>query len=132
MFFLDTNICIYFLRGMSDRLFENMMDHGPSEVRIPSIVRAELLYGAYKSKLKKFNLETIGVFLSQLESVAFDYRAADAYAEIRATLEKKGKTIGPNDLVIAATVLATDGTLVTNNEKEFGRVPGLRMENWCR
>lgn len=97
---------------------------------IPSIVKAELIYGAMKSVKRSENLEKIKRFLMPFEIIPFDENAAYYYGEMRAALEKNGTIIGPNDLVIASTVLSQNGILITNNVKEFSRVLGIQLENW--
>lgn len=129
-YYLDTNICIYFLKGQYPNLLDSIMSHNPDNIKIASIVKAELLYGAEKSRKKDENLKKIKNFLLPFEIVAFDSSASAIYPEIRANLELSGSVIGPNDLIISATVLSRDGTLITDNEKEFRRVPGLKVENW--
>lgn len=94
------------------------------------MVKAELWFGAAKS-IKRAQVEqSLIVFFGRFRSMPFDDEAARHYGEIRATLETKGRLIGPNDLLIAATALAGDLTLVTHNTAEFSRVPGLRLEDW--
>lgn len=129
-YFLDTNICVYFLKGTDPAVARRLLSHPPEDIRIPSIVKAELLYGAYRSDRRDENLERIEQFLLPLTVVAFGDRQADRYATIRADLEGRGQVIGPNDLIVAATVVEAGGALVTNNEREFGRVRDLRVENW--
>lgn len=129
-YYLDTNICIYFLKGQYFQLLNIIMSHSPTDIKIPSLVKAELLYGAEKSQKKEENLEKVKKFLLPFEIISFDDQAAIAYSVIRADMEKTGIVIGPNDLIIAATVLSRRGILVTNNEKEFRRIPGLTVENW--
>ncbi|MDR0448438.1 MAG: type II toxin-antitoxin system VapC family toxin, partial [Treponema sp.] len=87
-------------------------------------------YGAEKSKKREFNLKIVRVFLSIYEVVNFDEKSAEYYAAIRADLERKGQGIGGNDIVIASTVLANAGVLVTHNIDEFSRVNGLAVEDW--
>ena len=94
------------------------------------MVKAELILGALKSKRRNENLKFINTFLSYFEIVPFGDNESEIYAEIRANLEKEGKIIGPNDLIIASTVMANNGILITNNEKEFKRVKNLRIKNW--
>jgi len=129
-YYLDTNICIYFLKGQYSRLLNMMMSHSPADIKIASMVKAELLYGAEKSKKKEENFEKVKKFLLPFEIIPFDDKATVEYSVIRANMERTGIVIGPNDLIIAATVLSHEGILVTNNEKEFRRVPGLTVENW--
>ena len=94
------------------------------------MVAAELLYGAEKSVKRQYNLKIFKTFLSLYEIVHFDEKAAELYAAIRVELERKGQMIGGNDLVIAATVLARKGTLVTHNIDEFSRINGLVINDW--
>lgn len=129
-YFLDTNICIYFLKGLSEKLKKSILDRHPDEIKIPAIVKAELLYGAEKSNFRDDNMIKVEEFLLPFEIVPFSDRDTIIYAEIRSNLEKKGIPIGPKDLIIAATVLRYPGTLITNNKKEFNRIEGLNIENW--
>ena len=131
-YFLDTNMCIYYLKGAHPPLLTKMRSHNPDDIKIPAIVKAELVYGAEKSVHHKENLEKVNAFLLPFEIVPFGDAAASAYGKIRAGLEKAGSPIGPNDLLIAAAVLAENAILVTNNEREFNRVSGLLMENWVQ
>ena len=130
IFFLDTNICIYFLKGQKEEVSNNLKKLKPEQVKIPAIVKAELLLGVHKSQHSKRNKELVQRFLEPYEIMPFGDSEAETYSEIRAELEKKGKPIGPNDLLIASTVICGNGVLVTNNEKEFKRIPRLRVENW--
>jgi len=130
MYFLDTNTCIYFLNGKHESVKTKILATLPNEIAIPSIVKAELLLGAYKSKNRKSNIEKVEKFLEPFEVVAFDDIMAYTYVEIRYATEKVGESIGPNDLFIAAIVKFHEGILVTNNDKEFGRIEGLKIENW--
>lgn len=129
-YYLDTNICIYFLKGQYSQLLNMIMSRSPADIKISSMVKAELLYGAEKSQKKEENLEKVKRFLLPFEIIPFDDKAAVEYSVMGANMERTGIVIGPNDLVIAATVLSHCGILVTNNEKEFRRVPGLTVENW--
>jgi len=130
MYYLDTNTCIYFFNGTHESIKKRIMGISPSEIAIPSVVKAELLFGAYKSKRKKANIEKIEQFLESFEIASFDDVMAYVYADIRYRMEMKGTLIGPNDLFIAAIVKFNDGILVTNNDKEFKRIEGLKVENW--
>ncbi|MBU1101217.1 MAG: type II toxin-antitoxin system VapC family toxin [Bacteroidetes bacterium] len=129
-YYLDTNICIYFLKGEYPNILKKLSSTNPNDIKIPAIVKAELLYGALKSKQKKNNLARIDAFLRPFELEEFDNQSAEVYGHIRYSLEKKGTPIGPNDLLIASIVQANEGVLVTNNESEFKRVTGLKIENW--
>ena len=132
MYFLDTNTCINFLKGSYVSVLEELKKHKPTEIKIPAIVKAELLLGVEKSMQRDKNHELYSRFLESFEIVAFDDAASAHYARIRAGLEKKGQIIGPDDLIIAATVLSQKGTLVSHNTKEFRKIPGLLLENWVR
>lgn len=129
-YFLDTNTCIYFLKGIYPSLLAKMLSVQPSDIKIPAVVKAELIYGVEKSVRRNENMETLAAFLLPFEVAPFADSAAACYAKIRAQLEKLGLPIGPNDLLIAATVIAEQGILVTNNTKEFSRIPELNLENW--
>ena len=102
----------------------------PDEIKIPSIVSAELFYGAEKSNNKKKTVEIVEDFLAPFEIIGFGCEEANIYGKIRARLELKGQIIGPNDLIIASIVLNHGAKLVTNNTKEFQRIPSLKIENW--
>jgi len=129
-YFLDTNICIYALKGRYPRIEEEIRRRRPSQIRIPSIVRAELQFGVRKSDRPEENHEAIETFLAPFDVVPFDEKASVAYADIRAELEEDGRPIGPNDLIIAATVGSRRGVLVTHNRKEFEQVPSLDITDW--
>jgi tRNA(fMet)-specific endonuclease VapC len=129
-YFLDTNICIYYLKGLYPSLLDRMHTHSVAEIKIASIVKAELLYGAAKSKKKEDNTRKVEIFLFPFEVVPFDDKAAAVYANVRADMAVKGTPLGPNDLINAATVLANSGILITNDEHEFKRIKDLAMENW--
>ena len=130
IYFLDTNICIYFLNNSSKNVSSHLIKTSASNIKIPSMVAAELLYGAEKSLKRENNLKLFKTFLSVFEIISFDEQASECYAGIRAELERKGQTIGSNDLVIAATVLAKGGVLVTHNTPEFSRIKKLKTADW--
>lgn len=130
MFLLDTNICIRLLNGSSERVAERLRAIPPSDIRLSSIVKAELLYGARHSSRATSNLRLLGRFFAPIASVPFDDRCAEEYGLIRDELDREGKPIGPNDLLIAATARAYDFILVTSNVREFSRVPALQIEDW--
>ncbi len=129
-YFLDTDICIFALKGAQPRIEERLRGLSPAEIRIATIVRAELLLGVLLSKSPSRTGDAVQRFLAPFEVVPFGAASADAYARIRHSLEKKGQPIGPNDLILAATVLSQGGCLVTHNLKEFRRVEGLHVEDW--
>jgi tRNA(fMet)-specific endonuclease VapC len=107
-----------------------MRSEDPSAIKLSSVVKAELLFGARKSSKVEQNLTLLAKFFAPFESLSFDDRAAEHYGLIRADLEREGRLIGPNDLLMAATARAHDATLVTGNTREFSRVIGLRVESW--
>ncbi len=129
-YFLDTNICIYALKDKFPRIKERMEKLSPSEIAIPSMVKAELYYGAQKSQNKNKVISALDKFLAPFDIIPFGDKEVMTYAEIRATLEKSGNIIGPNDLIIAATTLSHGATLVTHNTREFDRVENLSVEDW--
>jgi tRNA(fMet)-specific endonuclease VapC len=108
------------------------MSTAPGQIQIPSIVKAELLLGAYKSKKRDNNIEKVEKFLQPFEVIPFEDLMTYIYADIRFEIEKKGNIIGPNDMFIASIVKYHNGILVTNNEKEFNRIKGLKIENWIK
>lgn len=132
MYFLDTNTCIYFLNGKYVFIKDMILSLPPNDIQIPSIVKAELLLGAYKSNKKIENLEKVEKFLEPFEVIPFMDLITYTYAEIRNDIEKKGEVIGPNDMLIASIVKFHDGILVTNNTKEFQRIKGLKIDNWAK
>ncbi len=127
---LDTDICIYLIKQHPPSVLERFLSHPVGDIGISSITVAELDYGVSKSLHATKNRLALAQFLSPLEIASFDREAAAAYGRIRTTLEKKGTLIGSMDLLIAAHALSLAVRLVTNNAREFRRVPGLRVENW--
>ena len=118
IYYLDTNICISFLRNPNGIVAEKMSSVGSEKIKLPSMVEAELLVGAIKSARTEKNIKQVNDFCESFEIIPFDDVAAMAHAKIRAALERKGQPISQNDLIIAATVLSRGGTLITNNVKE--------------
>jgi tRNA(fMet)-specific endonuclease VapC len=126
---LDTDTCIEAIKGQHPQLTAKLASAPPSSIVISTIVRAELMTGATKST-RSGAIHDALAFFRLYTSVVFDELAADTYAIIRVALERAGMSIGPNDLLIAATALANGFTLVTHNTREFGRVAGLVLEDW--
>ena len=129
MILLDTNTCIYIINNRPPNVLERFRKYKAGEVGISSIAASELAYGVAKSGSLK-NRTALEMFLAPLQILPFDSQCLWFYADLRASLEKQGLSIGPMDTLIAAQALSIDGTLVTNNIKEFVRVPKLKLENW--
>jgi tRNA(fMet)-specific endonuclease VapC len=127
---LDANICIAWLKGGNEQLRRRLLGSQPGDVFLCSIVKAELLFGARKSKRVAENLRRLDEFFAAFPSVSFTDDAASHYGLARAQLEEAGTPIGPHDLLIASIALANDMTVVTRNDEEFSRVAGLRVEVW--
>ena len=106
------------------------MQHGPADIALCSVVKAELLFGALRSEQKESNLQLLQKLFAPLHSFEFDDKATAHYAEIRADLAAQGNLIGANDLMIAAIARANQATLITHNMGEFERVQGLLIEDW--
>lgn len=127
---LDTNICIYLIKQQPPTILERFLAHPVGDIGISSITAAELAYGVSKSRHTTKNRHALEQFLAPLKVAAFDQVAAWAYGRIREQLEVKGTPIGSMDLLIAAHALSLGVRLVSNNLREFRRVPGLRLDNW--
>ena len=128
-YLLDTNILSDFIRDPKGPVSERLAVVGEPTVCTSIIVACELRYGAAKKGSPRL-AERVDQVLASLEVLPLDRESDRHYAEIRDLLSRTGQSIGPNDLLIAAHALALDLTLVTNNVREFGRVPGLAIENW--
>lgn len=126
---LDTNIAIYVIKHRPVSALETFNRHA-GHLCISSITLAELFHGAEKSVKPDHNLRQIEDFVSRLEVLEYGSKAASHYGDIRSDLERKGSTIGINDLHIAGHARSEGLTLVTNNLREFERVEGLRLDNW--
>ena len=132
MYMLDTNICIYMIKQKPRQVIEKLISMNKADLCISSITYSELLYGAEKSLNIAKNLLALTMFLSNIEILPYDENASVDYGFIRSDLVKKGKPIGPLDMLIAAHAASLRMILVTNNEKEFERVKGLNIENWTK
>ncbi len=130
-YLLDTNICIYLIKQKPPAVIERFRAVSPGAIGISALSMAELAYGAAKSQQPVRNAQALELFLLPLIIVEFDAQAAAIAGEIRAELELRGTPIGAYDVLIAAHALALNLTLVTNNQREFARVPGLTIENWA-
>lgn len=130
-YLLDTNICIYVIRKKPEAVLRHFDRIGPGEAAISVITYGELLYGAMKSERRQASLDTLREFVNLVPALPMPERAAEAYGFIRSDVESKGETIGANDLWIAAHAMESGFILVTNNEREFRRVRGLKVQNWA-
>lgn len=129
IYFLDTDTCAFILRGKF-MCAERVGAQSHQNVKVPSMVQAELLMGVRESANPIQTARKVDELLSPFEIVPFDAMAAAVYAEVRFSLKKTGNLISPNDLIIAATALAHNATLVTHNTREFNRVSGLQLADW--
>lgn len=130
-YMLDTNICIYVIKHKPEKVLRKLQTIHPEDVCISSVTYAELVHGVEKSAAVEKNRLALSMLLANMEILDFDAQAADCYGKIRADLEKKGRPIGPLDMMIAGHGQSLGYTVVTNNVKEFSRVSALRIENWA-
>jgi tRNA(fMet)-specific endonuclease VapC len=130
-YLLDTNICIYIRQEKPDAVLRRFRRLRPGEAALSVITYGELLYGVAKSAFRTAALERLRELVQWLPALPLPETAAKAYGTIRAELASKGQMIGNNDLWIAAHAIGAGLVLVTNNEKEFRRVRGLKMQNWA-
>jgi tRNA(fMet)-specific endonuclease VapC len=130
-YLLDTNICIYIRQKRPEEVLRRFRKLRPGEAALSVITYGELLYGAAKSEQRVAALVRLRELVHWLPALFLPETAAEAYGRIRAELESRGEMIGNNDLWIAAHAVAAGLTLVTNNEREFRRVRGLKMQNWA-
>lgn len=129
-YLLDTNICIYLIKAKPYQVLERFNSHAVGDIGISTITVAELQYGVSKSHHVTRNRQALEQFFLPLTIVDFDPAAAAIYGTIRATLEAQGQPIGPLDMLIAAQALSLHLILVTNNVREFSRIPKLKLVNW--
>ena len=132
MYLLDTNICIYIIKKKPADVLKTLKTKLKKDIYISSITIAELEYGIAKSQFPEKNKIALIEFLSIFNILPFDDNDAVDFGEIKKELEKKGKIIGPMDLLLAAQAKSKKLILVTNNTKEFERVEGLKIENWLQ
>ncbi len=129
-FLLDTNICIYIINQKPESVYQRFKKVKLENIFISTITEFELNYGVQKSLHNKKNKSVLDEFLSYLNIIPFSSESSNIAARIRFELEKQGKPIGPFDLLIASEAINKELTLVTNNEKEFNRIKGLKIANW--
>jgi tRNA(fMet)-specific endonuclease VapC len=129
MYLLDTNTLVYFFRG-EGQVAQRLLAAAPSSIRVPAVVVYELETGLAKSAEPKRRRRQLDTLLSVVEVIPFGMDEARAAAKARARLEVEGTPIGPVDTLVAGVALAHRAVLVTHNTREFGRVSGLRLEDW--
>jgi len=129
MTLLDANVCIEIIRGRDEQVAKLYEQSDPSLLFLPSVVAAELLFGALKS-VRKDAVSKTESFIGGHELISFGENEARIYSRLRFDLEIQGQRIGANDMMIAATALAWNATLVTHNIREFNRISGLRVVDW--
>ena len=129
-YMLDTNICIYLIKHDPAQVKSRYEAHPIQNLCVSAVTVAEMEYGVAKSAQPGRNGVALQAFLAPLTVFPFDAQAAKMYGGVRAALERTGKLIGPLDLMIAAHALSLGAAVVTNNVREFARVPGLAVENW--
>jgi tRNA(fMet)-specific endonuclease VapC len=131
MYVLDTNILIYFFKGLGD-VAQKLLSVSPKDIGVPAVVLYELEYGIARSSSPKKRQHQLAELCSLVSVLPFGREEAKLTADIRAKLEKKGTPIGPYDLLVAGTAVSNNAVLVTNNVKEFSRIPKLKIENWFK
>ena len=129
-YMLDTNICIYVMKNSPPALLEKFNSLA-EQLCISSITLGELHYGAEKSARRADNLTAIEHFVARLDVLPFDARAASHYGQLRAELERAGTPCGPHDMQIGGHARSEGLIVVTNNVREFSRMPGVRVEDWA-
>ena len=132
MVMLDTNTCIALIKQKPAHTLQKFSKYQVGDIGISAVTLAELRYGVFKSQHQAKNQAALDEFILPLEIAAFDEPATTAYGELRATLEKRGTPVGPLDTMIAAHALNLGATLVTNNTREFNRVPRLKVVDWIK
>jgi len=131
-YLLDTDICIYIINKKPPAVLKRVQSKQPGQIAISTITMAELEYGVVRSRYADRNRIALLEFLLPFAILDFDQAAAAEYGRIRSLLESQGRPIGPMDLLLAAQAKSHNLILVTNNEKEFTRIDGLRIENWTK
>jgi tRNA(fMet)-specific endonuclease VapC len=131
-FMLDSNICIELIRKRDERVLRRMKRRSPEEICVSSVTLSELEYGAAKSVNPEKNRLALAEFMTPLAVAPYDDAVAPVYGRVRTALEKAGTPIGPLDTMIAAHALSLGLTVVTDNEGEFRRVAGLKVQNWAK
>jgi tRNA(fMet)-specific endonuclease VapC len=131
-YLVDTDICIYIMNKRPIEVINKFSQFAPGDIAISSITVSELEFGVTNSLRKEENTIRLDEFLVPFEILSYDQVAAKTYGVIRTQLEKAGRPLGPLDMLIAAHALSRNLALVTNNEKEFKKVKGLKVESWVK
>jgi tRNA(fMet)-specific endonuclease VapC len=129
-YLLDTNICIYIAKQRPPEVLAHFNQLAPGEIAMSVITYGELRFGAEKSARSEDALRNLHEFIEAVPVLPFDKHSGVIYGRLRFDLERRGQPIGTNDLWIASHCLQLGLTLVTNNEREFSRIPNLAIENW--
>jgi tRNA(fMet)-specific endonuclease VapC len=127
---LDTNVCVRLINRSPGVIADRLRAHGPQDVRLSAITKAELFYGARHSKRVRENVQLVTAFCRPYQCLPFDDICAEHYGLIRADLVSRGENVPPMDLLIAASARAHDLVLVTHNLRDFAPIVGLRLEDW--
>ena len=130
MWLLDTSVCVPLINRTDEEAAARLLEHPRGSVRLCSVVKAELHFGAQNSSRLSENLQRVEIFCRAFESLPFDDESARHYGIARAQLRREGRPIGGNDLMIASIAIANSHALVTRNVGEFSRVAGLEIERW--
>jgi tRNA(fMet)-specific endonuclease VapC len=131
-YILDTNICIYIRQKKPPEVMRHFERLKPGDAAISVITYGELIYGAEKSAHRSETMRRLQDLVTVLPALPMPEAAANIYGKLRSELEARGEMIGNNDLWIAAHAITAQATLVTNDEREFRRVRGLRLQNWAK
>ena len=129
MYLLDTNICVYVIRKRPESVYRRLSNIDERGVAISVVTAFELEVGALRSQGKRYS-EAVRLLIAELPVLPLEDSARAAYGQLRTALERRGEVIGAYDMLIAAHALTLNATLVTNNEKVFNRVKGLKVVNW--
>jgi len=130
LYILDTDTCSYIIRERPISVLERFRKLAMEQICISSVTYAELLYGVARSSSKRINRPIVDDFVRHLDVIDWDTGAAEQYGQIRADLEARGEPVGAMDMMIAAHAKSIKAVLVTNNQKHFARIKGLKVENW--
>lgn len=132
LYMVDTDLCIYIAKRNPPQVFSRLERMSPGQVVMSVITYGELSFGAYLSVQRAKSLSSLDEFLMGIPVEPLTAKAGSVYGEVRAALAAQGRLIGANDLWIGAHALTLDLTLATNNEREFRRISGLKVENWAK